>query len=309
MGNITIDYPDSFRKMKDTFGMRKIPVFNDDRKLRELLSFRIEAQKDRQDSIYLVCASEGMGKSLATLHIAELYKELTGKEIVIEDICRTLDELMNRIAYRKREWLITLDEGSELDSSRWNEKKSKEIKEKFVAIRERAFIILLCYTNPVKISKYLREDRCRGIFFIKNPGEVWFYPNSPAKPLFSDILSVWDKDNTNTKSVRRFTKYKPDFIFHIPEYKGVLREQYNKRKDDYITTLIGNDTTPIEIESMKKYELTQADVVKALNIGPKYLIKIRTQYNIPFMKNKLNGREYYSKEDIALLKSKMYDEV
>jgi hypothetical protein len=223
----------SYRIMKDAFGMHKVKIYNDNLILKTLLGLRIKAQKRHQDSLYAVCGLEGTGKSNFTLLCAELYGETKGEEVPIENITRSIQELMNRIAFLKGNAFLTMDEGSELSGDRSMEKKAKEIKEYFTIMRKASFIILICFTNPLKLGTYFREDRIRGVFFMKRPGEVWYYANSPENPHFTNILERWGKDY-DTRSIKKFTSFAPNFIFKFPEYEGVLREPYEERKNEHI---------------------------------------------------------------------------
>jgi hypothetical protein len=173
------------------------------------------------------------GKTLFTLWAAQIYGELTGVPIPIENITRNIPELQKRISKLKSKAFLTMDEGSELDGSRFQEKQAKELKEYFTVMRKAAFIIFLCCTNPLKVSTYLREDRVRGVFFVKATGCMYYYANSPQNSHFTEILEVWSKDNV-TRSIRLFGNYAPDAIINWAEYKGPLRDVYEKRKDDNI---------------------------------------------------------------------------
>ena len=227
----------SIRKFKDPLGFHRVRVYNDTEILKYILSNRIQAQEKKQDSLYLVCAPEGGGKSNFTLTAYHIYSELKGCTPSIDNVTRNVDELMTRYAQLQRNAFVTLDEAQELASDRWNEKKAKEIKEKFTVMRERAFISMICYPNPLKVSIYFREDRIRGVFFIKHPGCVYFYANSVENSHFTDILESWDKYN-KTRSIKKFSRYAPDFIMYYPEYNGDLRKDYDKRKDENISHVL-----------------------------------------------------------------------
>lgn len=184
------------------------------------------------------------GKSMFTLLAYASYCELKGLEPDIANVTRNVDELMSRYHFLQRNGFVTLDEAQEMASDRWNEKKSKEIKEKFTVMRERAFVSMICYPNPLKVSVYFREDRIRGVFFLHHPGCVYFYANSNESPHFAEILDTWDKYN-KTKSLKKFTRYAPDFIMHFPEYKGVIRDAYDKRKDENISSVLNRNVVSI----------------------------------------------------------------
>jgi hypothetical protein len=245
----------SIKKFKDPLGFHRVKVYNDEQIIKYVLSLRIKAQKKEQDSLYLVCGLEGSGKSLFTLLSYHLYSELKEEQSEINNVTRNVDELMTRYSVLQRNSFVSLDEAQELASDRWNEKKSKEIKEKFTVMRKRAFISMICYPNPLKVSIYFREDRIRGVFFIKRPGCAYYYANSPENPHFTDILESWDKYN-KTRSLKKFTRYAPDFIVYYPEYVGDLRVAYDDRKEENISTVldknVGKDRKPENYVSYKE---------------------------------------------------------
>jgi excisionase family DNA binding protein len=252
----------SIRKIKDPLGYHRVKVYNGVDFLKYLLFLRIEKQLKKQDSLYLICAPEGGGKSNFTLTAYHLYSELKCETPDINNITRNVDELMARYSALQRNSFVSLDEAQELASDRWSEKKSKEIKEKFTVMRERAFISMICYPNPLKVSIYFREDRIRGVFFIKSPGCAYYYANSMENPHFAEILESWDKFN-KTRSIKKFSRYAPDFILYYPEYNGDLRKDYDRRKDENISKVLDRN-----VEAVNKPEnyLTALEAAKYLHI-------------------------------------------
>lgn len=293
----------SIKKIKDPLGFHKVKVYNGTDILKYILHNRIKAQEKKQDSLYLVSGLEGTGKSMFTLTAYDLYCQLKGEEGNIDNVARNVDELMNRYAKLQRNSFVTLDEAQELASDRWNEKKAKEIKEKFTVMRERAFISMICYPNPLKVSVYFREDRVRGVFFLKHPGCVYYYANSNETPHFAQILESWDKHN-RTRSLKQITRYAPDFIMYYPEYVGTLRELYDKRKDENISKVLGNNVTIdipdnyVSIKDAEKYlrrgrtairRLVEQQIIKVYFVGlDRYFTKEDLDSYIKSEQEKLN---------------------
>jgi hypothetical protein len=245
--------PDYIRRMRDPLGFHRIKVYRDERILKHIIKYRIEArEKYREDSIYLVGGLEGKGKSNLILLSAHLYGEATGTPVPIENVTRDIDELLQRLNFLQRKEFVAMDEGSELSGERFNEKKSRDIKNKFTVMREPCFIIFMAYTNPMKMNTYFREDRVRGVFFMKKPGIVWFYANSNENPHFTNLLNNWERVN-KTKSTKLLGNYAPDFIMNFKEYKGELRKAYDKRKDDHISRVLNSagGKAPVEEEVAK----------------------------------------------------------
>jgi len=282
----------SIRKIKDPFGYHKVRVYNDEQIIKYILSLRVKAQAKRQDSLYLVCGLEGSGKSMFTLLAYHLYCELKNETADVNNVTRNVDELMARYAKLQRNAFITLDEAQELASDRWNEKKSKEIKEKFTIMRERAFISMICYPNPLKVNIYFREDRIRGVFFIKNPGCAFYYANSPQNTHFADILDTWDKYN-KIRSLKKFVRYSPDFIVYYPEYVGELRVAYDKRKDENITKVLDRN---VEYEPKPEGYVTASDAGRIMGVTPQTIDRYLKKGILHYYPHGV--RQYIRKEDI-----------
>lgn len=283
------------KKIKDPLGYHKVKVYHTEEILKYVLHLRIKAQAKKQDSLYLVCGIEGSGKSNFTLLSYHLYSELKGEKCDINNVTRSNDELMARYAALKRNAFVTLDEAQELASDRWNEKKSKEIKEKFTVMRERAFISMICYPNPLKVNIYFREDRIRGVFFVKKPGCVYYYANSVEQPHFAEILDTWDKYN-KSRSLKKFTRYAPDFIMYYPEYKGELRDDYDRRKDENISRVLDRGVEPV---GKPENYLAPADAARYIDVTIGTMSRWIKEGKIKTFKHGI--KHYVKKEDVDLI--------
>jgi hypothetical protein len=259
--------------MKDSFGWHKVKVYNDMSIMRKILELRVKEQKKKMDTIYLVCAPEGMGKSILTLWGLDILGEIRGEVVPVENVTPNVQSLMNRIAELKGNACLTMDEGSELGGDRSMEKKAKQIKEYFTIMRKAAFIIFICFTNPLKAGTYFREDRVRGVWFIKRKGEAWYYANSIENPHFTNILDKWGKD-FDVKSIKYFTRYAPDFIMRFPDYNGYLREPYEKRKDQNITNVFDKNADYSEALSYAVSDIRTLKPEPGKHIKPKDIGKM-----------------------------------
>lgn len=269
MSDVEVPKPIGMRKVRDKFGGHRVFTYSGLDWLTYFMSVRISQQEKKQDSVYMVSGLEGTGKSMFTLWNLDIYKELTGQEIHISHVTRTLNELFLTIYNLKTQpSCLTLDEGSELSGENTMTKEVKKTKKKFTVMRKCSHIIFLCFINPLRITTYFREDRVRGLFFVVKPGEVWFYSNNQANPHLANILDSWSKEH-EAKSLKFLLKYAPDVILTgIPDYHGYLREEYESRKDDNIFDVlkegIKQDELPME-SSAEWFDIDKA--AQYLGIG------------------------------------------
>lgn len=206
--------------------MRSV-IFDDLTGLRLVLAISLDkAKKHHLDSCYLIVGKEGRGKSTVLLHASDIHEILTGKSASIESIAPDLPEFIDALQAGGCGDLIALDEGEKLASINTLDKLSRAMVEAFKVMRAKAFITMICFTNPLKINTYFREDRVRGIFYCKRLGEVWYFSHGQ---LIKEIIPALMKGNA-TRSIERLSSFKPRFIMHYKKYTGKLLEEYTRRK-------------------------------------------------------------------------------
>jgi len=237
-------------RFKDATGLRAVPIFyNPEPLLKEIIREALEDRKREQDRVYIVCGDVGKGKSLFCLWNSSIHDDLTKTETPISNITRNLSEFEERLSRTPKGSFLTIDEGSELSSERHGEKQVKIIKEKFTVMRKKSHLIYICFTNPLRINSYFREDRFRGIFVCKKIGVVYYYSASR----YFDIIADLTKDMGNSKATRMFLKFAPNYIlFNVPEYKGRLRKAYEDRKDSNIDDKLMMSVKPSDAKSLSK---------------------------------------------------------
>lgn len=293
--------PVGVRKVKDKFGFHKVYVYEALEGFAYIMKARIKEQMNEQDAVYLVSGLEGTGKSMVTLWAAEIYSEQKGEQIPIQNITRHLNELFTRIYnLKKHPSFISLDEGAELDGNKAATKEVKDVKDKFTAMRKLAHIVFICFVNPLRITTYFREDRIRGLFFVKRKGEVWFYANSSDNPHLITIIDTWRKDH-DAKTLKFLTKYAPDFILRgLPDYHGYLRKPYEDRKDDNIMNVMGKGISE-EVEVESEYaDYSEGAVILGIGNGAFKRMLDRGVFNI----TKIRNKRYVKKTDLIDWKTK-----
>jgi fumarylacetoacetate (FAA) hydrolase family protein len=96
-------------------------------------------------------------------------------------------------------------------------------------------ISFICFTNPLRIHTYFREDRVKGIFFIERRGKLSYY----SAGQLIEILQIATKKKM--KAISEFLRFPPRFTDTFPKYDGRLKALYDAQKDkgidDFVTAL------------------------------------------------------------------------
>lgn len=282
----------SVRRFKDPRGMRNVFLFKDYRPIiLSVLKQRIEAQENYEDTTYLTCGAEGSGKSMWNMLLIDCYEQLTEKELGINHVTRDLTELKLMLASIPERGFLTLDEGSELTSDRYAEKTVKDLRERFTIMRKRSHIVVLCFTNPLKINTYFREDRFRGLFLCKKRGTVYYYSADNVL----DILTRIKSDMSGVRSTRLFSRYAPNYVmYNVPDYKGHLRKAYEERKDINIDAKL--EASTINLKGMKTPHALAKDIgVKRATVN-RLIDRLDLKYIL------LGNRKYLDMDAVSTIK-------
>lgn len=221
---------------------------------KRILARAVKEQHRDNDSVFLIAGQEGIGKSTFLLHCISIVDELKKRETPIESVCRTLKELIVQLRYCQDEEQKALDEGSELASDNQYMGVVKAVKKSFTVMRAKRLIVYICFTNPLKIHTYFREDRVKGAFFITKRGVVFFYTRSQLQNLMEKIK----KYKSGIRSIAILTKLEhPLFIDTFPDYQGKLLKDYKRRKKENINEILDELYNDFGVEE-KLYSLAQA---------------------------------------------------
>jgi hypothetical protein len=226
----------------------------------------VESQSQEKDSVFLYCGEEGKGKSNLMLHGIDYIDTLHKKDTPIHNVTRTLKELVVVLRIVNKREQVALDEGSELASDNQYEAIVKGIKKGFTVMRAKELITHICFTNPNRIHTYFREDRCKGIFFIKKRGLIYYY----SRKRFLEVMFNMKKYDNGIKSIDSITKHKPTLIDTYTKYEGKLLKEYLKRKNENIQDILDELYEDFGVDE-KLYSLNQA--CKYLGVGDDLLRK------------------------------------
>lgn len=229
---------------------------------KKVLDKAITEQNNENDSSYLVCGPEGIGKSNFVLDCIEYIEKKKGIEIPIEKICRNLKEFVVQLRHSADRELVVLDEGEELASDNQHDATVKAVKKIYSVIRFKSLISFICFRNPLKIHTYWREDRVKGIFIITKRGQLKFY----TRTLFINILEEIKKKHGGVKSIKQFNKFQASMEDTFKKYDGHLLEQYKQRKREGANNDIEELYEEFGLEE-RQYSLRAASKFLGIDIG------------------------------------------
>lgn len=222
-------------------------------------------QSEEHDCCFLVAGKLGVGKSMFTLHCVEEIDRIKNTETPINNICNDLPPFftaLKRNHDEKTKGTIVLDEGRDLAGINAIKGINKAMIKAFEVMRKDGFITFICFSNPMRMQSYFQEDRIKGLFFIKKRGTVAFFN-------YNQLLGIREKfDKAKTKSLSLFNQFKPRFLDSFSDYKGKLREAYNKQKDQGIGDVLGSiaEEFGIEEQTDKNY-LTISETARYLKVA------------------------------------------
>ncbi len=231
--------------------------------IQKIIDIAIKEQENENDSCFLVCGKEGRGKSTFIQDCVEYIDKVKGTETPIKNIAMDIPNLINALQTNKPKSTIVLDEGIKLASINIFDRLSRGLTEAFVVMRKKSFLTFIAFTNPSKIQSYFREDRIKGLFFIKKRGVVYFYP---AHELTHIIPELVRKKKT---SIDAFSEFEPRFTAKFPKYEGRLKEEYDVLKDENI------DLTLNRLKNIygEPNTFTLSQACKLLDAKPEYIKK------------------------------------
>lgn len=237
--------------------------YKDFKPIENIINIAIKEQENENDSCFLVCGKEGRGKSTFIQDCLEYIDKVKGTETPIKNIAMDIPQFISALESNEAKSTIVLDEGIKLASINIFDRLSRALTEVFVVMRKKSFLTFIAFTNPSKIQSYFREDRIKGLFFIKKRGSVAFYPAHQLTHLIPELVR---KKRT---SIDAFSEFEPRFTARFPKYEGKLKEEYDFIKDENIELTLNRLKSTFG--EPKAYSLAQAS--RLLDCTDKYLKK------------------------------------
>jgi ABC-type dipeptide/oligopeptide/nickel transport system ATPase component len=278
--------------------------FEGEKQCREFLKYIfdivIKNQKPpkNKDSIFLICGSEGSGKSYFEMYCMELIGEMKKQKIENKQITGNLRDFLLQLKHSQKGEVMALDEGGELASTEQMNKVNKKMTQVFRAIREKSFLIFICFTNPLKINTYFKEDRVRGVFFIPKNGEIRYFTQQRFTNI---ILPKILKDGI--KSINAFKSFSPDFrLNNFPLYNGYMKKEYKKFKQTTMNEIIDSALMDVDSEREGLYNITEAS--RMLDVDKKTVYSMIKRGEIISQVHPVTKRQYIKEEALQIILDK-----
>lgn len=233
----------------------KIHRFEDLEGVRSILRFAYKRMvENEQDNCYLITGVEGKGKSTLELWMMQIwYEEFLKKPCPGEFITDDLPPFIRALRAAQEGDGIALDEGGELASTNTFDTMVKDMVKAFKVMRAKKFMTLICFTNPMHINRYWREDRVRGVFYIPRVGTAYYYPK---EFYIKKVLNMVGKGD-QSKSIEMLKAIPAPLQFKFPKYKGKLLELYKQNKMENIDNVL-SDLDVKYGAGVKPYTMTAA---------------------------------------------------
>ena len=265
--------------------------------IEKLMKISIDKMQEEKDCVFLVLGHEGQGKSTLSLDLIDIYERIKNTRVSIDMVCFDLPELAKGLSKAKKGDIILLDEGSELSSMNTNKKDVVNITRAYTVMRKKCMLSIICFTNPSKLITYFRNDRVKGVFFIKRRGIVYFYERKRFNWIMEELMTK------KHKSIERFSKYNPTFRAEFPKYTGHLLEEYNVKKDKGIDSVLDDLSSNLDGLASGERNISSIKVNKILNINNEALSRLIDKGLLHPVFNPFGAR-YFNPAEVQALVSK-----
>jgi len=218
---------------------------------------------DEYDNCIVVVGDTGSGKSHFVLQLIDTwYKAILNKEInnnTSKQLTGDYYSWVENFKCLKSFDINALDEGNlALDSKDFMTKTSKDITKLFNVFRSKKFFSIIILPDFFSLSKYFRENRLRGLFYIPSRGEYKFYSKEKIK--WINALNYGNK-------VKRIEVVRSTHSHKFDAYKGKMLKHYEEQKDEVINSLL-RDIHSRMLEEKNKSKIKETNITFKQYIQP-----------------------------------------
>lgn len=183
------------------------------------------------DRVVGIVGYEGSGKSTLGLDFFELWSEINGRTVVVDDIkniCSNQIMLGDCAVASKKTDMIVIDEGALMSYSRQGMSQSNTTVNKFLmTCREEGFYILIMIPNILDLDSYIRKNRLSALIVILPNYKFAYFSRKRCRQLMPKI-SFSSRNNEHPDPMKMGVL--PNFVSRFPKYEGVLLEPYKANK-------------------------------------------------------------------------------
>lgn len=248
---------EKIRKLEKKWGLGRLVLFNLNHIKRDVL------YKD-YDALFLVCGYEGYGKSTFAMRCCLfLFPQFSNKYIpfVREDWDKIKMKLQKGDS-------IDFTEGTEMAMSKEAMKvEVREFERELTQWRGKNLFFFIEISDIKMISRYIRESRAVGLFYIPKRGIVWYFHLQAKNPRgASKVIEL-------RKELMKGNFVKPTFISWFKPFsnKDEVWEEYARRKKAHIRREKESKEARrlrLRVEKMLEGSLTLRELAKGYKVHP-----------------------------------------
>lgn len=214
--------------------------------------------EDDYDYVLIVCGDTGTGKSMFGLNLLDTwYREILKKPLtkgMIDQVNTNFQKFVQKFQDLEPYEMNIFDEGVvALDSKDAMTKFSKNLSKMFNVFRTKRFFTIIILPSFFNLNKYFRENRIRGLVWVNKRGKYKWYSKKGIM-----YLNAYNEN----KKIKSMMLARPIMSNSFPDYKGLLREEYNKRKNEGVDDIIAEVMHQANTENKTVKELYREDVKK-----------------------------------------------
>jgi len=285
---------------------------------REFVKLLLYRNLANYDSMILITAEKGAGKSSAAIMLARAWCKLIGIRFSPErHIAYNNSDVMRKIDLLNRFEPIICDEAIRFASSaEWAKKEHKELKKKLAQVRTKHLLYILCF--PLKIQKlektYLESfvnywidlfDRGKGAIYVKDKNPI---QDSWRMKEFTKVGSY--TEFTILSKVRQILKKHPNFwqVIKFPKPPKWLYDKYLKVRerniydDDNVMANVSKEDIHNALLILALRDIMMHDTTLTMN---RIILHVKNQYDINITK----GMVQNAISDATQLVSKIREEI
>lgn len=218
--------------------------------------------KNDYDFLLVIVGDTGTGKSMFALQLLEAWYKLILQESFdekrISQVNTSFVSWVKKFQDLREFDMNIYDEGStSLDSKDAMSKLSKDLTKLFNVFRAKRFFSVIILPSFFNLNKYFREQRIRGLVHVPKRGRY---------RLFSKVGINYLNALNERRLVKNMYVASPIHSSVFPDYKGVLRSLYDKKKMSGVDGVLEEVVLSIQkgVKSrVSLFELHGDDVLKA----------------------------------------------
>lgn len=184
--------------------------------------------KKSWDNVLILTGDEGTGKSNLALHMLEYWLiKKYGKVLKDHSKYINLDigKWSESFAECNKGDMNILDESGDLSNKRTMSKLNFAIARAYQIIRGDNIDSIFVLPSIFDLDAYFAKRRAKGLIYVYKRGRFAFWSKDRLRKLIELNAGYPSKD---------IWRIRPTFLDHFPIYKGVLLEEYQRKKEEYM---------------------------------------------------------------------------